>query len=397
MMYLRILVPCVLLFCHFFQRTFGHGCPTKVKFAIGTFTESTSSATFEGEGIIFAKFKNGFANVTSVLPKALVADNPTYIALSKRGLYFCSSLSPDGKVSFIKPPFKTEPIKLVSVTMPDQQPTHVSVIRRGAMELLLVANVNGGTVKSFQNTQHGLVERGSFTVPESLASKLRNPSLSNRFRAPHPHMIFPYKDGAIVPDLGSDYVFYFSIDQNGAISEKQRLQVSPGDGPRHAISHSSGVVYVVNELSSTLAVLKSDSNGNLFREIQINILQIPFSPDATAAAIRLTEDEKFLYVSVRPDSREVKRTGVIVGFKLDARGNILHKIGGWSSLGVHPRDFNIVENVSAFGQCKSYLVVANRDSNNVVFLERDRETGLLLQSNLTLFVTSPASVLILPY
>lgn len=394
MVYLSFLVFCTALFSHFLKCTHGLACPSKIRFAIGTFTESLASDTIAGEGVVFAKYKNGTVGVTSILSKTIVGGNPTYIARSTRGLYLCNSLSPDGEIKLIRKFYKGQFVKVISVTMPGQRPTHVSVVRRAVGELVVVANVNGGTVKTFKKYWTRLKETGSYTVSPSLASKLRNPFLSNRHRAPHPHMVLPYKDGVIVPDLGSDYVFYLSIDRLGALSEKQRIEFSPGDGPRHAIAHSSGVIFVVNELSSTMTLLKPDDRGILSNTSRVNLLNAGFVQDATAAAIRLSENEKFLYVSVRPDSRDVKRIGILVGFELDQDGNILRKLGEWSSLGVHPRDFYLVENMNVHSTCKSYIVVANRDSDMVVFIERNQQTGLLLHPDFTLTVKSPSSVLV---
>lgn len=394
MVCLSFLVFYITLFCHFLKCTQGLACANKIRFAIGTFTESPFLDTIAGEGVVFAKYKNGEARVTSVLSQAIVGGNPTYIARSKRGLYLCNSLSPDGEIKLIKKFYNAQFVKVISATMPGQRPTHVSVVRRAARELLVVANVNGGTVKTFKKYWGRLKEVGSYTVSPSLASKLRNPFLSNRHRAPHPHMVLPYKDGVIVPDLGSDYVFYLGINRLGALSEKQRIEFLPGDGPRHAIAHSSGVIFVVNELSSTMTSLKPDDRGILSNTSRIDLLDAGFVQNATAAAIRLTDNENFLYVSVRPDSRDVRKIGIIVGFELDQNGNILRKLGEWSSLGVHPRDFNLVENIDVNFTCRSYVVVANRDSDTVVFIERNQQTGHLLQPDFTLSVKSPSSVLL---
>lgn len=88
--------------------------------------------------------------------------------------------------------------------------------------------------------------------------------------------------------------------------------------------------------------------------------------------------------------------GKIVGFKLDSKGDIVSKIGEWSSYGVHPRDFIIVERVRVGGMCKSFLAITNRDSDNLVLVERDVATGLLLTANqrFTYAINTPTSVLL---
>lgn len=372
----------------------GRGCPSQMAFAIGTFTNLPLKPSIAGKGVTLARLYGNSLEITSVLPDHLVGANPTYIASSSfSGLYLCNNVLPNGTVSLIKPSQRFPFVSVHTTTMPGQRPAHVSVVRRGKQEILIVANVNGGTVKTFLRTLSGLRGLSTFTVPPKLASSLRYPSLSTRQLEPHPHMVLPYRRGTIVPDLGSDLVFYLSIDQHGKLTEKERIKFRPGDGPRHAVSHRSGTVFVVNELSNTVVTLRDDGRGKLKIAARKNLLAPGIVSDGTAAAIRLSNDNRYLYVSLRLDSRTVRKIGAIVVFKIGRRGDILGKVGQWSSHGVHPRDFYIINSVYVNGQCRSYVAVANRDTDNVVFIRRWPTTGTLGRPEFSLFVKSPASIL----
>lgn len=89
-----------------------------------------------------------------------------------------------------------------------------------------------------------------------------------------------------------------------------------------------------------------------------------------------------MYVSVR----YVDVKGAIVGFKLDAKGDVGRRIGVWSSEGVHPRDFYLLEG------CASVVAIVNRDSNNLVLVRRDRMTGMLGERVAAVRVLTPTSV-----
>lgn len=52
----------------------------------------------------------------------------------------------------------------------------------------------------------------------------------------------------------------------------------------------------------------------------------------------------------------------------------MNKIAVWSSHGVHPRDFTIVEKSA---ECKSFLVITNMNSDYLFFVERNKKTGML--------------------
>ncbi|KAI0564146.1 Lactonase [Gracilaria domingensis] len=208
-------------------------------------------------------------------------------------------------------------------------------------------------------------------------------------------MVLPYRNGLLVPDLGSDMVLLFDVaPQTGKLSLAANVTFEPADGPRHAALHQqSSTVYVVNEISLSVVTLRYGTCGSSLSICdRHNLFPYAVGEEVSAAAIRVTEDGRFLYVSVRFPDTEL---GKIVAYRLDARtGDIHARLGEWSSFGVHPRDFFVIENVSYRNACVSFVAIVNRDTDNLVFVERERGSGMLRSYvSLSANVTTPTSVL----
>ena len=82
----------------------------------------------------------------------------------------------------------------------------------------------------------------------------------------------------------------------------------------------------------------------------VNLLKDNRTHLKDTAAIRLSEDGKYLYVSTRTED---------VISVLSVKDDTIELLQVESSQGLHPRDFNYV---------KDYLFVANRNSDNLVAL-----------------------------
>lgn len=254
-----------------------------------------------------------------------------------------------------------------------------------------MANIIGSSVTSFKEVaatgEMKFVD--SFILPSELASQPSNPELSDKKQdMPRPHMVLPYKRGVIVPDMRSDLVFYLSVDtRTGKLAEIERIKMRPGDGPRHAEKHQSGTLYVIHKFSASITVLKEGMCGSTGLGVctRIRILDEPVE-SGFAAAIRISEDQRFLYASVRLDGREIvdgKRQltttfGKIAAFELDSNGMIIRKVGEWSSEGIRPRDFFLVDRVKVGRKCRNFVAIVNRYSDHLVLVRRNKKTGALV-------------------
>src|ERR1017187_3182324 len=131
-------------------------------------------------------------------------------------------------------------------------PCHVSVDATG--KVLLVANYNGGSGKSFLlETNGGIGAAGSCLQHGGSGVN------TNRQAGPHAHFITtdPSNRFALACDLGTDRVMIYTLDTNTAELDVQSgfstTTVPPGSGARHlAFSRDGKFIHVVNEMACTV-------------------------------------------------------------------------------------------------------------------------------------------------
>lgn len=401
---LRSIAPLlqVALFVLLFLAANAHAqsCPTKIDFTIGTYTGQPWLPAANGSGIVLASFSHRQLTETAILSRSLTGENPSYVARSSPFLYATNENGPEGALVEIRfrprHPFFSSVFRSSGVA----GTTHVAVVhsQRNGHRVIAVANYDGAITTFVKSRKTGLKRAQIYKIPVEFAAKLRNSSLSDRQTGPHPHMILPYRYKGlkmIVPDLGSDIVFVFSVNRwTGKIRQVSRAQLGDGVGPRHAAVHPlSKTVFVVNELLPSVSVLRPGCSNNAVLGVCYTVKLMKDGEGyegASAAAIRVSGNGRFLYASIRnPDGR----TGSIVGYRLDKHGDILRRIGVFSSGGVHPRDLFIVEDVKVGSACQSFVAVVNMDSNNLVLIRRNVVDGKLIASGgFSLRIDSPVSV-----
>ena len=156
------------------------------------------------------------------------------------------------------------------------------------------------------------------------------------------HQILVFHERILVPCLFLDRVFIFdrSLKKIGSI------HFNANTGPRHGVFSKDGkYLYLVSELSNELFVIETNE-WNIIHQIPVLMSKEIHVRDT--AAIRLNDDEKFIYVSTRTKD-------VISVIELeDHKPTVIQTV---SCGGKHPRDFVLL------GQ---YLLCANKNTNEVV-------------------------------
>ncbi|MFA5561326.1 MAG: beta-propeller fold lactonase family protein [Eubacteriales bacterium] len=120
----------------------------------------------------------------------------------------------------------------------------------------------------------------------------------DRQEAPHTHCVGFSPDGAYVlaTDLGTDTLYVLDREMH----VKGSAKVPAGYGIRHFVFSAGGeYVYAVNELVPSVSVFRYEAGGlsHLLTET------VPCThPRANGAAIRRSEDGRYLYVSVREEN-----------------------------------------------------------------------------------------------
>jgi 6-phosphogluconolactonase len=196
----------------------------------------------------------------------------------------------------------------------------------------------------------------------------------------HPHGV-EFVDGELwVPDLGGDAVYRYRVER-GSLSPLPPLATAPGTGPRLIVRHPAlPVCHLVHELSNEVTVWRRD--GASWSIVQrVGTLEVGFAGRSAASDIRLSHEGRHLYVSNRGEN-------TVVGYEVAMDGT-LKPVTRVHVHGEHPRAF-------ALSPDGAWLLVANRDSNNITVFRRNVETGALRGPTSELAVPAPACLSFLP-
>ena len=87
--------------------------------------------------------------------------------------------------------------------------------------------------------------------------------------------------------------------------------------------------------------------------------------------------------------RPIQMNNNIVIYSINQKNGKLAKVGQHASGGEHPRNFMI-------DPTGTYLLAANRDTDNIVIFKRDQETGLLSETGKELEVSMPVCLKMMP-
>jgi len=249
-------------------------------------------------------------------------------------------------------------------------PCYCSVDETG--EFLLVAHYAGGAVSMLPLDAAGGVDspaeviehRGSSVDPE-------------RQTAPHPHSITlgPENRFAYVPDLGTDQVHVYAVERDEAsLSRVDALDLAPGAGPRHlSFAPDGDRAYLINELDSTVTVLRRKSDGTLTERATVSTLPPEFAGDNKTAEIAVHPSGKFVYGSNRG-------LDTVVTFAVD--GETIERVDQTPTGGEWPRHFAIAPDGER-------LFAENRHTNDIVAFDIDAETGALSATGESLSVSEP--------
>lgn len=197
----------------------------------------------------------------------------------------------------------------------------------------------------------------------------------------HVHSMAFHPNGKqlIVVDLGTDQLRIYDVDSSRAqpLSEANQpfLNIAPGAGPRHLLFNQDGSrLYLVHELTGEIGVY-AYAEGKI-THMQTQTLRAPkFKKEVQAAEVRMSSDNRYLYVSNRADANNISV------FEIDTDG-MLTMVQQIHTGGRTPRNFNLTHD----GQ---YLMVGNQESNDIHVFKRDSETGKLSKTGAKVRVNEP--------
>ncbi|WP_159022700.1 lactonase family protein [Formosa sp. L2A11] len=323
-------------------------------FYVGTYTNKDSKGIYKYE-----LHKDGtFSN----LGLQAITENPSYLSFSadKKHLIAANKNDPyQGNITSFK--ITPDSLKLNNEMFSGgMNPCFITVNKDNT---ILVANYGSGTVTHLQLEDNGFIST-KIDVKQHLGK-----GTTSRQEGPHAHSVYfvPNSDDIISVDLGTNSLWFYNIDKNTnklKANLQDTLLMPEGAGPRHLTFHPNNKwIYVINELDNTITKVERLANGKYVAKESITTLPEDYTGKAYCADIHISSDGKFLYASNREHNS-------ITIFKVDKKDGSLTAIGYESTRGKTPRNFALSPN-------EDFLVVANKNSDNLISYKRDQDSGLL--------------------
>lgn len=297
----------------------------------------------------------------------------TYFQLDRAREYLYSAIAENGKGCIVRFPIKDHKLGAMEriAALPCETPCHVSLAPDGRR--IAFAAYSSATCGTVGIDGSGLK---TYVFPDDDMG-----GNEQRQQKAFAHQAF-FLDGETlgVVDLGCDRIRFF--DPATMTPKGKDIKTDSGDGPRHvAIPSSGGFIYLVNELSSSVAAYAAAADG--FKRIgkwttlpaAFNRWRADGKTLATkAAAIKLSADGKMLMASNRGcDS--------IAFFRVSADGSLAPKNIA-PLAGKFPRDFELMPG-------EKFVVVGHKMSNEIQIYAIDREKYTLLAVGKPLAVWRP--------
>ena len=332
----------------------------KTTLYVGTYTNGDS------EGIYQFQFNTETGEINSK-QLASTSENPSYLTFSpdKTHIYGVNE-NENGTVSAFKVKEDGSLTTLNSVSTDGAHPCHVAINKSG--NKAVISNYTGGNF-----SLHTIEKDGTLSEAFQVLDHKTDSIVS------HAHSAQFFENDLYASDLGKNAVYQYKLtDTNYKLADSSIVKMDKNAGPRHfSLTKNGQLIYIINELSSTITSAKKTESGFEFIE-NISTLDDNFKEKSYCADIHLSANEDFLYGSNRGENS-------IVVFKRDITSGKLKKIQNISVHGDWPRNFTL-------DPTGKFVLVANQKSNNISVFKIDNNNGKL---NFLHSVELPAPVCLL--
>ena len=286
---------------------------------------------------------------------AVNLEGPTYFTISNANiLYSVAKTKTQGGVAAFDLEHNFQ--LLGQVLQPGPAPAYIEVSDK--KQLVFTANFHSGIVNIYR-----IQADSTLTLTDQI--QLSGHSVLPEQEAAHPHIAhLTPDDKLVICDYGTDSILTYDLNSNGKAQLHATFKVPAGSAPRHIVFNGQhpDIAYCICELSSTVLVLQYHE-GYFSLANTYTLLPAGFEEPNTAAAIRLSPDQKYLYTSNRGHNS-------LVSFKISANGLDLEQLQTIKTQGDFPRDFQ-------FDLTGNYVLVPHQKSNDVTVLKYNALTGYL--------------------
>lgn len=347
---------------------------------IGSYTENGRL-----DGIFLVKMNSA----TGALEQVGAVDggpNPSFLTISPNGrmLYAVNETDmTEGKPTGAVSAYSIDPTSGALTFFNEQasqgaSPCYVSTDRKG--RVAFVANYGSGTLATLPIANDGGLELATQAVQH-----VGTGPVTDRQEKAHAHCVIPHPNNRFVlaADLGADRVLVYRFDEQSTTLqhlERGDAVMPPGAGPRHLVFHPSmPLVFVSNELNSTVGVLRCDADtGALSLARTASTLPAKWSGSNFPADIHVAPDGRYLYVSNRGHNS-------IAVFSIAPSTGALAQVQVMPTGGDWPRNFSL-------DPTGRWLLAANQRSSSITVFSRSVATGRLTPTSNKLDVPSPSCV-----
>ena len=354
---------------------------------IGTYTAGRS------EGIYLYDFDTQTGRIDARPRQVVKSENPSWLSFSTDRQYVYAvnengpgQRDPVGRVTSYRIDQGDGTLQEINrVLSLGSEPTHSGVSLDG--RYVFVANYSvsadpGGTLSVLPIGKAGALEPAT-QVKTDRASQVNR----ERQMSPHVHSAVVAPDGRTVfaQDLGADRIYVYRYEPARseaplALDEAQPfVETPPGSGPRHLVFSSDGRhAYLTLEMTGEVLVYDY-AQGKLVQKQRVSLAPSGFSGKNGAAALHLSSDGRFLYVTNRGTDNH------LVAFAVAPSGGELSLIARRSTEGLEPREF-------AIDPSGHYVLIANQHSNTIVVMKRDPVSGIVGDTIQVLPVDAPSDL-----
>lgn len=338
---------------------------------VGTYTDANRS---DGIHLLRMDRRSGQLRSTGSID---AGPNPSFLAIHPNGrvLYAVNEVESGAVSAFAIAGDSGALTRLNDAPAEGSAPCFVSVDTTG--RVVLVANYGSGNVALFP------IETGGALAPAtSVVQHTGSGPNADRQRQPHAHCIEadPSNRIALAADLGADRVFMYRLDFDRKVLhhvEGGDAVMRAGAGPRHLAFHPTlPLVFVANELDSTVAALRFDAQRGALAPLEVgSTLPAGWTGTNYPADIHVAPSGRTLYVSNRGHNSlavfsVAESTGALALEQTVSTG------GDW------PRNFTL-------DPTGRWLLVANQRSNSIIVFGRDEESGRLTPTRQRIELPSP--------
>jgi 6-phosphogluconolactonase len=351
---------------------------------VGTYTRREPHVDGHAAGIHRCAFDAATGALTLVETVA-AGVNPSYLALGPDGrtLYAVNETSDgpngEGTVSALRLDEAGRPTPLNAQASGGRAPCHIAVDPAG--EFAFVANYGSGTVAVLRLLSDG--QLGGLTDIVEHGGSGPNKA---RQEGAHAYMVLPGPGGFVYAvDLGADRVLAYRLNRQwGTLhpAEQPWAALPPGSGPRHLAFDPAGrFAYVVSELKPSLTTLRLDADtGGLTPVHTLALTAADGKDDVLGGEVQCSADRRFVYASLRGED-------VIVTCAVNQETGRLDIRGRTPTGGKTPRFFTL----DPGGR---FLLAANQDSDMVVSLPLDQNTGVPAADGATMTLPTPVCIVL---